>query len=597
MKPPFLSIFLLLSLVSVVKLVSGGFSINEEIVPSGRTGTIGRLVKRDERTPIAATELGEILSVDIDDGTGKGKNSYHLQFISLEPNALFLPVLLHADMVFYVQTGIGEISWTESDKIRKVSLREGDVYSLKSGSLFYIHSSTQAEKMIKIIAIFDNPEEAQLQGPLSGPYTSINDLVQGFDKTVLQSVFQVPEEVIKELLNSIDTQPIVHAEPKKKNLLHNELLFVNRFLGIQGYGKKIVENKKKNKPFNVFKEDPDSENHNGWSTVVTEHNLEALHGSNIGAIMVNLTKASMVGPHWNPVDSEVSVVLEGEGMVRVVCPSLLTNKECKNSRFRVEKGDVFTVPRFHPMMQTSFNNGPLVFIGFSTILKKSHLEFLAGKESRLQALSQSILRASFNVPDTTIQQLLHGQEKQKEVILECTSCAEEQERMMEEDIEQEEGRPGEGEAAGRREEDEHIRPEEHKMEPEITRPEKERREFGENGKDKKKKEKKKEKEKEKEKEKKKQQKAKREQKAEEEEQRKEKEEEQRKEKEEEEEEEQSRQAGEGQQREREMSESEEYQQTKGGRRGYEEQEQTREEEEQSEWRWNGKDKRKKEGAF
>ncbi|CAO2830267.1 unnamed protein product [Amaranthus hypochondriacus] len=586
MKPPFLSVFSLLSLVLVVKFVSGGFSINEDIVPSGRTGTIGRLVKRDERTPIAATEFGEILSVDIDDGTGKGKNSYYLQFISLEPNALFLPVLLHADMVFYVQTGIGEISWTDSDKIRKVSLREGDVYSLKSGSLFYIHSSTQAEKMIKIIAIFDNPEEAQLQGPLSGPYTSINDLVKGFDKTVLQSVFQVPEEVIEELLSSIDTQPIVHAEPRKKNLLHNELLFVNGFLGIQGYRKEIVENKKKNKPFNFFKEDPDSENHNGWSTVVTEHNLEALHGSDIGAIMVNLTKASMVGPHWNPVDTEVSVVLEGEGMVRVVCPSVLTNKECKNSRFRVEKGDVFTVPRFHPMMQTSFNNGPLVFIGFSTILKKSHLEFLAGKESRLQALSKSILSTSFNVPDTTIQQLLHGQEKQKEVILECTSCAEEQERMMEEDIEQEEGRPGEGEAARRREEDEHRWPEEHKMEPEITRPEEERREFGENGKDKKKKkEKKKEKEKEKE-EKKKQEKAKREEKAEEEVQRKE-----------EEEEEQSRQAG-GQQREREMSESEEYQQTKEGRRGYKEQEQTREEEkEQSEWRWNGKDKWKKEGAF
>lgn len=105
MKPPFLSVFSLLSLVLVVKFVSGGFSINEDIVPSGRTGTIGRLVKRDERTPIAATEFGEILSVDIDDGTGKGKNSYYLQFISLEPNALFLPVLLHADMVFYVQTG------------------------------------------------------------------------------------------------------------------------------------------------------------------------------------------------------------------------------------------------------------------------------------------------------------------------------------------------------------------------------------------------------------------------------------------------------------------------------------------------------------
>lgn len=62
------------------------------------------LVKKEERRSLVFTEYGEISAVDIGDGSRKGP--YHLQFITLEPNALFLPVLLHADMVFYVHTGI-----------------------------------------------------------------------------------------------------------------------------------------------------------------------------------------------------------------------------------------------------------------------------------------------------------------------------------------------------------------------------------------------------------------------------------------------------------------------------------------------------------
>ena len=63
------------------------------------------MVKRaNERIPILKTEYGEISAVDFDDGTRFGR--YHLQFITLEPNSLFLPVLLHSDMVFYVHTGM-----------------------------------------------------------------------------------------------------------------------------------------------------------------------------------------------------------------------------------------------------------------------------------------------------------------------------------------------------------------------------------------------------------------------------------------------------------------------------------------------------------
>jgi len=63
------------------------------------------LVKKDQRTSVVATEFGNISAVQIGDG-------YHIQFITLEPNALLLPLLLHSDMVFFVHTGTSKHSST-----------------------------------------------------------------------------------------------------------------------------------------------------------------------------------------------------------------------------------------------------------------------------------------------------------------------------------------------------------------------------------------------------------------------------------------------------------------------------------------------------
>jgi hypothetical protein len=60
------------------------------------------LVRRGHRRSLVVTEYGEISAAEISSGT---KGPYHIQFITLEPNSLLLPVLLNADMVFYVHTG------------------------------------------------------------------------------------------------------------------------------------------------------------------------------------------------------------------------------------------------------------------------------------------------------------------------------------------------------------------------------------------------------------------------------------------------------------------------------------------------------------
>ncbi|XVE82660.1 hypothetical protein DITRI_Ditri16bG0023900 [Diplodiscus trichospermus] len=434
------------------------FLLCVEASSHGCASAVRHLVLKHERKPLIVTEYGEISAVKVSDGT---RGPYHLQFITLEPNSLFLPVLLHADMVFYVQTGSGILSWTDDNQIRKVNIRKGDIYRLHAGSVFYVQSSLEPErKKLRIHAIFSNTED-NIYEPSIGAYSSISDVVLGFDSKVLQAAFKVPEDVIEEIMKATKPPAIIHAVQKKKIFCEWQARLLKAFLGsnMDGFDSINGKKKKKTKAYNVLEADPDFQNCNGWSLTVNQNDLKLLSDSNIGVFMVNLTKGSMMAPHWNPTASEIAVVLHGQGMVRVACSSNANESECKSLRFRVKEGDVFAVPRFHPMAQMSFNNDSFVFMGFSTSTKRNYPQFLTGKSSILGILDRQILAVSFNVSNTTIDQLLTPQKES--VILECTSCAEEEESLMEEEIErereEEEERRREEEEARKKEAEEEAR--------------------------------------------------------------------------------------------------------------------------------------------
>lgn len=428
-----------------------------------KAGPVRPMVKRDERRSLIETEYGRISAAKISSTDGT-RRTYYLQFITLEPNSLFLPALLHSDMVFYVHTGRGRLSWADEDDIRTLDIRRGDVYRLQPGSVFYIESNLEQEReKLRIYAIFSNTEDDSYFEPVIGAYTSISDLILGFDRKVLQSAFKVSEDVIEELFNATRPRPIVHALPKKKKSLWAwEARFLKAFVGDRDALELEAMNgkKKKAKTYNILDADPDFKNCNGWSSTVDRKDLRLLKNSNIGIFMVNLTKGSMMGPHWNPMATEIAIVLHGQGMVRVVCPSTGKQSDCKNMRFKVEEGDAFAVPRFHPMAQMSFNNDSFVFVGFSTSTRTNYPQFLAGKRSVLQELDKQILSVSFNVSNTTINQLLAQQEEY--IILDCTSCAEEEESIMQEEIrrEREEEEAREREKERKREEEARKRQEE-----------------------------------------------------------------------------------------------------------------------------------------
>lgn len=165
-------------------------------------------------------------------------------------------------------------------------------------------------------------------------------------------------------------------------------------------------------------------------------------------ILKILMQGSMMGPHWNPKATEVAIVTKGKGIVKLVCPSEAS--ECKETSSLVKEGGVFVVPRYHAMVQMSFNNDSFAFMGFTTRASNNRPQFLAGKSSVLKLLDVGILAKAFNVSNSTINQLL-GSREEDSIIMDCTSCGEEELRRLEEEEE------GEGRKPGKEEEKERER--------------------------------------------------------------------------------------------------------------------------------------------
>ncbi|XP_062210227.1 vicilin-like seed storage protein At2g18540 [Phragmites australis] len=449
----------------------------------------GQVVEKERRRVVAASEAGTVMAVDVADAAG---TAYQLHFITMDPGALFLPVQLHADMVFYVHSGRGKITYIEEGNSEQSSLEveRGDVYNLEQGTILYIQSYPNATRQrLRIYAIFtseginaDDPSKPTVEA-----YSSVSNLLKGFDVEVLRLGFGVQREVAEAIKSATRPPSIIPYNPEEKGDKKSDWRedIVDALLGVRdpeeflnkkkdkhkGKGKKS-----KSKAFNFYSGKPDVQNCYGWSRSMTSEDLDTLHGSNIGMFMVNLTTGSMMGPHWNPKATEIAIVTDGEGIVQTVCPSSSPSGEsrrgchghgwaepggrgddrgprCRNSVFRVKEGDVFVGPRFHPMAQMSFNNDSFVFVGFNTDMGQNHPQFLAGKRSVLQAIDKEVLAMSLGQANSSaVEQLLSAQ--RDSTILSCISCAEELEQKAEEEQRRREEEEGGGKGPGKREEEE-----------------------------------------------------------------------------------------------------------------------------------------------
>eukprot|EP01018_Ginkgo_biloba_P037371 Gb_30035 [translate_table: standard] len=420
-----------------------------------------------ESQQIAKTEAGEIRSITVRRHYQHLQNvNVELNFMTLEPQSLLLPLFFNTDFVFYVHTGKARVGWVRKNDLVERNVKRGDIYRIPAGSLFHIFN-TDKEERLRLFGILDTSNtvtHGKSQMFFVGGGHDPPSVLSGFDERVLRTAFKVSREDMRELLSSQNSGPIVHVRDKK---VHAE-----------GWKNILLRcwNKKSNAPFNLLKKKPDFRNANGWSVIVGEKEYRPLKDSDMGVFMVNLTQGSMISPHWNPRGTEIGIVTRGEGIVQIVYPNG-SSGAVKVEMMRVREGEVFVVPRFYAMTHMSFGNeSAFEFVGFSTCARGNHPRFLAGVNSVLNVLDKESLALAFGVSSEYVADLLAAQ--RDAVILACPFCAEgveakiERERQREREAAEKE-REEEEEAKRRREEEEEAAKKKREEEEEAKKREKE----------------------------------------------------------------------------------------------------------------------------
>ncbi|WOL01788.1 hypothetical protein Cni_G10505 [Canna indica] len=115
---PLASLFAFVALVTVATLLLlSSFVVTNGAFAEASSAGIGQLLVTQENSKtLASTDARNIRAIDVHDGY---RGTYHLQFITMKPNTLFLPVLLHANAIIYVHSGSGRVLYFSEEDIDK----------------------------------------------------------------------------------------------------------------------------------------------------------------------------------------------------------------------------------------------------------------------------------------------------------------------------------------------------------------------------------------------------------------------------------------------------------------------------------------------
>ncbi|XP_060170164.1 vicilin-like seed storage protein At2g28490 [Lycium barbarum] len=418
-------------------------------------------------------------------GVSMFQSPMHIGFITMEPNSLFIPQYLDSHLTLFVRRGETRIGHIYKDDFAEKQLKEGDVYSIRAGSAFYLVNPAEGQRL-HIICSISTSSSLGLHGFQSffiggGVYPT--SILGGFDTLTLSTAFNVSSDEVSEILtrqfsgaivplNTTTHSPtpsiwakflnleqhqklgrlkrIVHLEEEarleedeeKEKPIWSLRKFLNNLFGDEGNRREKRRGDERRRgtskgpdSFNLFDRKPDYKNDYGWSLALDQSEYSPLKHSDIGVYLVNLSAGAMMAPHINPTATEYGVVLRGSGSIQIVYPNgtLAMNA-------RVNEGDVFWVPRYFPFCQIASRTGPFEFFGFTTTARKNRPQFLVGQNSILQSMRGPEFAAAFGVSEERLRRILDAQ--REAVILPSASVAPTEPMDPKEREEEEEGERG-----------------------------------------------------------------------------------------------------------------------------------------------------------
>ncbi|CAI8596042.1 unnamed protein product [Vicia faba] len=334
--------------------------------------------------------------------------NYRLLEYKSKPRTIFLPQQTDADFILVVLSGKAILTVLKPNDRNSFNLERGDTIKLPAGTIVYLVNRDDNEDLRVLDLALPVNRPGQLQSFLLSGSQNQQSILSGFSKNILEASFNTGyEEIEKVLLEEHDkeTQHRRSLRDKREHSQEEDVIVKLSTGQIEELSKNAKSSSKKSvssesEPFNLRSRSPIYSNKFGRFFEITPEKNPQLQDLNVFVSSVEIKEGSLLLPHYNSRAIVIVAVNDGNGDFELVGQRNENqqgqrkeddeeeeqgeeeiNKQVKNYKAKLSRGDVFVIPAGYPVAIKASSN--LNLLGFGINAKNNQRNFLAGEEDNV----------------------------------------------------------------------------------------------------------------------------------------------------------------------------------------------------------------------
>lgn len=364
----------------------------------------------------------------------RGIENYRVSIVEANPSSFVIPMHFDAEIVLFVAEGRGTITVIK-EKRGSFDLKCGDVFRIPAGAPFYLINKDEQHKF-KIVNLLQPtfvPGHFEIFQPGG---QNPESFYTAFSWDLLEAAMKTPRDKLKRFFEQQKEGTIIKATREQIRSLsqHEEVI-----PKIWPFKESETE-----RSFNLLKQHPWQSNKFGRLFEAHPDDFSQLRDLGVAIAFANITKGSMMAPHYNSKAMKIAVVVDGEGGFQMACPHLSSSRKggrwsereqeqmgesgrwsereqeqerkgertYQKIRGRLRRGVVFVVPAGHPFSVFASNNQNLQIVCFEANAFGNTKYLLAGKDNIVNKMEKVARELGFNTPGSDVETIFKQQEEE-----------------------------------------------------------------------------------------------------------------------------------------------------------------------------------------
>ncbi|XP_010938562.1 vicilin Cor a 11.0101 [Elaeis guineensis] len=336
----------------------------------------------------------------------QGIGNFRLAILEANPRTFVLPSHMDAEELFYVMEGRGVLNVLEISGRNSYDIEQGQIFSFDAGSQAYLINKDDNKKLRIAMLLHPVSSPGRFKEFFDAGGRAPESFYRSFSTKVLEAAFNTTKDRLEKLFGQQRGETINATEEQIKALTEPPTAPGGWFIGPSKQCRRsgVSLTSRQNRVW--------YSNEHGELYKIYACDYSDLCDLGVEISFANISRGSMMAPHYNSMATLAALVVEGEGYFEMACPHIEQGgTHYQAVRSQVSPGSVFMIPAGHPVVAVASRdeNLQVLFLGMNA--KHNRVHFLAGGNNVLNHMERVAKELSFNAPARVVDEVFNAQKR------------------------------------------------------------------------------------------------------------------------------------------------------------------------------------------